>query len=80
MEWQILKKLNNTNALAMNLPDNSEPTHRLERYSILTVSGRLGHEQTTHVYMSHAIGHNSFRSLYLLITHADLQIMYNTCG
>jgi HAMP domain-containing protein len=38
---QHLRKLeNHTNALAANLPDNSETTHRLERYTVLALPDR----------------------------------------
>jgi hypothetical protein len=38
---QYLKKLeNHSNALALNLLDNSETTHRLRRYTALTIPDR----------------------------------------
>jgi hypothetical protein len=42
-EWNIkhLSNLeNHTNALAVNLLDNSETTHRLKRYTVLTLADR----------------------------------------
>jgi hypothetical protein len=42
-EWntKYLRKLeNHTNALAVNLLDNSETTHRLKRYTVLTLPDR----------------------------------------
>jgi hypothetical protein len=42
--WSVryLSKLaNHTNALEVDLPNNSETTHRLKRYSVLTLSDRL---------------------------------------
>jgi hypothetical protein len=41
---KYLRKLeNHTNAVAVNLLDNSETTHRLERYTVLTPSDRPVH-------------------------------------
>jgi hypothetical protein len=38
---KYLRKLeNHTNALAVNLLDNSESTHRLKRYTVLTLPDR----------------------------------------
>jgi hypothetical protein len=42
-EWntKYLRKLeNHTNALAVNLLDNSKNTHRLKKYTVLNLPGR----------------------------------------
>jgi hypothetical protein len=36
----LRKLVNHTNALALNLQDNSETTHRLERETVLTLPDR----------------------------------------
>jgi hypothetical protein len=65
-----------TNALALDLPDNSETTHRLKRYTVLTLPDRLEWNPNTRIEvipkwtkencMSYLIEHNSFTSQYLL--------------
>jgi hypothetical protein len=73
---KYLNKLeNHTNALAVNLLDNSGTTHRLKRYTVLTLRTDLSKTpiQELKLYlsdkktcMSYATGHNSFISQYLL--------------
>jgi hypothetical protein len=48
---KYLRKLeNHTNALAVNLLDNSETTHRLKRYTVLTLPDKL--EELTDALLS----------------------------
>jgi hypothetical protein len=71
---KYLRKLENgTNALAVNLLDNSETTHRLKTYTALTLADRSEWNPNTRIkmitkwtkrneYMSYATAHNSFMS------------------
>jgi hypothetical protein len=68
---KYLRKLeNHSNALEVNLLDNSETTHRLKIYTVLSKTPiealkRYLSKQKVQ-YMSYATGHNSFTSQYLL--------------
>jgi hypothetical protein len=53
-KWNIkyLRKLgNHTNALVVNLLDNSETTHRLKRYTVLTLPDRPEENPNTRIEM-----------------------------
>jgi hypothetical protein len=88
---KYLRKLeNHTNVLALNLLDNSETTHRLKRYTVLTLQDRPEQNPQTRnkvistwtkeKYTSYATGHNTFTSQYLLNIYIYCRLCIINCG
>jgi hypothetical protein len=93
-KWNTKHLENHSNTLAVDLLNNSETTHRLKRYTVLTLPDRPAYNSNTRIklipkwtkrkaYISYATGHNSFTSQYLLnvcmCLLQVLQIMYYKC-